>query len=117
MFWTVLWDTRSPLFYGKHFIKGCLPDVFVLQTQQRRPADINPGALVSLRLRVAGRLDDLAVASDGTHRVVAPFPVTIRDGKARILAAPGASYQVLIDGERIVDVRSQGEDVILLNGG
>jgi hypothetical protein len=96
--------------------KGCLPDVFVLQSQQRRPADINPGALVSLRLRIAGQLDDLAVAAEGAHRIVAPFPVTIQDGRARVRARPGVQYQVLIDGQRVVDVTSQGEDTIPLAG-
>ena len=94
--------------------KGCLPDVFDLKTQHRRPADINPGALVSLRLRIADRLDALDVATDGKHRVVAPFPVKIRDGKAHIQARAGLKYQVLIDGQRIVDVASVGNDVIPL---
>jgi hypothetical protein len=96
---------------------GCLPDVFELESQSRRPADINPGALVSLRLLVAGKLDGLAVAADERHRVVAPFPVTVSDGKAHIEARPGVKYQVLIDGTRIVDVTSQGRDAIPLDAG
>lgn len=96
---------------------GCLPDVFELKSQRRRPADINPGALVSLRLLVAGKLDNLSVAADGRHRVVSPFPVTLRDGAARIAAQPGAKYQVLIDGARITDVTSQGQDAIPLDAG
>jgi len=96
---------------------GCLPDVFELKSQRRRPADINPGALVSLRLLVAGKLDSLSVATDGKHRVVAPFPVTLRDGAAHIVAQPGVKYQVLIDGARIVDVTSQGQDTIPLDAG
>jgi hypothetical protein len=91
---------------------GCLPDVFELATQARRPADINPGALVSLRLLVAGKLDSLALASDGQHRVVAPFPVTIKDGQAHIQGQTGVRYQVLIDGARVVDVDSKGPDFI-----
>ena len=94
---------------------GCLPDVFELESQSRRPADINPGALVSLRLLVAGKLDNLSVATDGQHRVVAPFPVTLRDGAAHIDAQPGVKYQVLIDGTRIADVTSQGQDTIPLD--
>jgi hypothetical protein len=94
---------------------GCLPDVFELPTQRRRPADINPGALVSLRLRLADQLDSLAVAHDGRHRVVAPFPVTIEDGTARIQAKNGVAYQVVVDGTRIVDIRSKGVDMIHLD--
>lgn len=94
--------------------KGCLPDAFELRTQQRRPADINPGALVSLRLRLGGRLDNLAVATDGNCRVVAPFPVTVGDGRAYVQAQRGARYQLLMDGRRIVDVDSSGQDVVPL---
>lgn len=94
---------------------GCLPDVFELESQSRRPADINPGALVSLRLLVAGKLDGLAVAADEQHRVAAPFPVKIRDGAAHTDARAGVKYQVLIDGTRIVDVTSHGQDRIPLD--
>ena len=80
----------------------------------RQPADINPGALVSLRLRLAGKLDALAVAVAEAHRVVAPFPVTIRDGRAHLEAPPGVRYQVVIDGRRVVDVQSQGQDTVPL---
>ena len=93
---------------------GLLPDSFALEHQQRRPANINPCALVSLRLVLDGRLDSLAVAADGPHRVVAPFPVTLRDGKAHIEARAGQKYQILVDNERIIDVTSQGHDVVPL---
>jgi len=91
---------------------GCLPDVFALPVQQRRPADINPGALVSLRLRLSGKLDSLDMATDGKHRIIAPFPVKAENGKAVIQGKPGVEYQVIIDGSRIVDITSRGEDVI-----
>jgi hypothetical protein len=95
--------------------RGCLPDVFNLPQQLRQPADINPGALVSLRLRLAGKLDSLAVAVAGPHRVVAPFPVTIHEGQAHLDAAPGVRYQVVVDGRRVVDVQSQGKDAVPLD--
>jgi hypothetical protein len=93
---------------------GCLPDVFELPTQRRRPADINPGALVSLRLRLAGQLDSLAVVTDGEHRVVAPFPVTIKGSSAHVQGRRGVEYQIVVDGTRIVDIRSNGPDVVRL---
>jgi len=93
---------------------GCLPDVFELPSQNRRPADINPSALVSLRLLFEGKLDALDRATDGKHIVVAPYPVEIRDGKAHVQAQAGVKYQVLIDGERIVDVKSAGKDIVEL---
>jgi hypothetical protein len=95
---------------------GCLPDVFELSRQRRRPADINPGALISLRLRVAGELDALAVARDDQHRIVAPFPVTLEQGQARIRARQGTRFQAIVDGTRIVDVVSQGVDTVRVNG-
>jgi hypothetical protein len=91
---------------------GLLPDAFVLRDQARVPANINPCGLLSLRFVLDGQLDALSVAHDGTHRVVAPFPVTLRDGHAVIQANEGVNYQVLIDGKKIVDVASQGQDVV-----
>lgn len=91
---------------------GLLPDSFALDTQQRRPWRINPCALVSLRMAVAGEVDFLSVADDGRHRVAAPVPVVLRDGLARLRGKPGLRYQVVVDGKRIVDVVSQGDDVI-----
>jgi hypothetical protein len=93
---------------------GLLPDSIVLQTQQRRPWRINPCALVSLRLVLDGQLDSLRVAADESHRVVAPFPVTLRDGKAHVEGRSGSAYQVLVDGSRVVEVESQGHDVLTL---
>ncbi|MFP4057425.1 MAG: hypothetical protein ACLF0G_11200 [Candidatus Brocadiia bacterium] len=99
---------------GGKFV-GCLPDSFDLASQSRRPWNINPCALVSLRLLLDGRVDSLAVAADGGHRVAAPFPVRIRDGQAHIQAEAGLRYQILIDGERIVGVESKGGDVVPLD--
>jgi hypothetical protein len=91
---------------------GCLPDVFELPSQTRRPADINPSAVVSLRLLIEGKLDALDRATDGNHVIVAPYPVKIREGRALVQAEAGVKYQVLIDGERLVDVESKGEDIV-----
>jgi hypothetical protein len=94
--------------------RGLLPDAFQLSEQQRLPARINPCALVSLRMALQGQVDSLALAFDGQDRIVAPFPVSIDAGEARIQGKPGVSYQVLINGERIVDVESEGVDVVRL---
>jgi len=92
---------------------GLLPDSFALATQTRIPARINPCALVSLRLVLDGQLDSLAVATEGRHRVVAPFPVTIREGKAHLQAPKGVRYQVLVNG-KTVDVPAEANDVVSL---
>ncbi|HXR06805.1 MAG TPA: hypothetical protein VN765_05715, partial [Candidatus Acidoferrum sp.] len=57
----------------------------------------------------------LAVATGGGHRVAAPFPVSIRGGQARVQGCKGVAYQVVVDGGRIVQVQSRGEDSIPLN--
>jgi len=93
---------------------GCLPDALGIASQSRYPANINPCALVSLRLILDGEVDSLAVATDGKHRVAAPFPVEIRDGKAHIRAKRGLTYQILVDGTRILDIQSEGTDVVPL---
>jgi hypothetical protein len=94
---------------------GCLPDSLHLPTQGRRPWNINPCALVSLRLILDGELDSLAVATDDKHRVVSPFPTELREGKAHIRAKKGLTYQILVDGERVMDIQSEGEDVVPLD--
>lgn len=93
---------------------GLLPDSVALVSQERRPWIINPCAMVSLRLVLDGRLDSLSVARSDKHRVVAPFPVTIDGDNAHVRAQPGATYQLLVDGDRVLDVTSQGNDVVPL---
>ena len=91
-------------------LAGCLPDVFQLPSQRRAGPSINPCALASLQWALAGKVDSLAVADDGEHRIVAPLPVTVRNGRARIEGRKGLTYQVVIDGRRVVTVKSQGID-------
>ena len=93
---------------------GLLPDALALESQERRPWTINPCALVSLRLTLEGKVDALSVASDKVHRVAAPFPVKLVGDQAIIEAERGVTYQVIIDGRRLVGVRSQGRDVVEL---
>jgi len=57
----------------------------------------------------------LCIAADTGHRIVGPFPGEIQRGNATIKAAAGIKYEVLIDGQRIVAVASQGTDVIALD--
>lgn len=92
---------------------GLLPDSFELKEQERRPWLINPCALVSLQMALDGQVDSLVVVREGSHRIVAPFPVTLRDGKAVIHGKAGLTYQVILDG-RVIDVKSQGEDMLPL---
>ncbi|MFO7905440.1 MAG: hypothetical protein ACQESR_20715 [Planctomycetota bacterium] len=96
---------------------GLLPDSFNIRHQRRQPADINPCALVSLRMALDNEVDFLSVDRDGNTVVAAPFPVSIGDGVARIAGRKGVSYQVLINGQELLDVESSGQDVVPLNAG
>ena len=40
--------------------------------------------------------------------------MTIRDGQARVHAREGVAYQIVVDGARIVQVKSRGDDAIPL---
>jgi hypothetical protein len=106
--------TAEQMQYPSGPLAGCEPDSFNLAAQQRNGPAINPSAIVSLRLALEEKIDSLAVAIGGGHRVVAPFPVTIRDGQAHVQARNGVTYQVVVDGERIVQVNSRGDDIIPL---
>ena len=46
--------------------------------------------------------------------MAAPFPVKLVGDQAIIEAERGVTYQVIIDGRRLVGVRSQGRDVVEL---
>jgi hypothetical protein len=60
-------------------------------------------------------LDHLdAPAAGASHRVASPFPVNIEAGKAVIQARKGAAYQIVVDGNRVVDVKSAGTDTVAL---
>jgi len=93
---------------------GLLPDSIDLKTGRRFPWNINPCNLVSLEMALDGRVDHLSVAADEKRRVAAPFPVTIRDGAAHVEGREGVKYQVVVDGQRVIDVESKGQDVVPL---
>ena len=107
--------TAEQMQYPDGEFAGCVPDSFNLAEQHRNPWNINPCSIVSLRLALEGKLDALAVAIADGHRVIAPYPVTIRSGKAYVRARKGVAYQVLVDGGRVVDVQSRGEDIVPLD--
>ena len=111
---TGILTTAEQMQYPSGEFAGCEADSFVLASQQRNGPAINPCALVSLRLALEGKLDSLAVATGSGHRVVSPFPVTISDGQARVEARAGIKYEVVVDGNRIVQVTSRGSDSIPL---
>lgn len=97
---------------------GCLPDVFRLEEQTRHPADINPSAMYTLEKKVRGECVGLqtAINEDGTHRVIAPFPVMFENANTvRINGQEGLQYQIVIDGRRIETIDSEGTDRIAVD--
>ena len=96
--------------------KGTLPDSWLLYTQEPRPWDIDPGALVSLRRRLEGRPAGVYTVASEDHRIVSPYPVTLEDDTAVIEAEEEVTYRVLIAGERVEEVHSNGRDRIALDG-
>ncbi|MDR0335704.1 MAG: glycoside hydrolase family 127 protein [Planctomycetaceae bacterium] len=101
---------------------GLLPDSFNLEYQQRNIADINPTVLVMQRRYLQGQLEsiDIALSKDSKFRIVSPFRTTIEtdsNGKnvAVIEAVAGITYQIIINGNTIKTVTSQGTDRIGLD--
>lgn len=95
--------------------KGLLADSLLLDQQKLLPFDINPCALVSLRLRIHDQPAGLSFARLHNQRVVAPFPCRIDEDAVVIDAPEGTTYQILIDGERIVEIQSRGTDRLSLD--
>lgn len=91
---------------------GCVPDSFNLAEQHRNGPAINPCAVVSLRLKLEGQLDALDCVIAKGHRVVAPFPVTLTGSVAVIQGRAGVNYQGVVDGRRVVDIKSRGTDEV-----
>lgn len=101
--------------YTEGKFTGTLPDSIDPLSGKQYPWNINPSALVSLRLLIRGELDSLAFVHHQNHRIVSPFPITIENGQVWVTAPRGQSYQIVIDGETIRSIVSQGKDLIPLD--
>ena len=91
---------------------GLLPDWIQLETQDRRGPFTNPCAVHMLRRMLDGEPTNLSVVDLDGKRVAAPFPTRVEDGAVKISAKKGLVYQIMIDGEEIRTIESQGEDVL-----
>ena len=96
---------------------GLLADSITLENQQLHPYDINPTALVQLRLRLHEQPAALEFAFDETsgRRIVSPFPLSLEGNTAVIAAPEGLRYEVVVDGQRVVEIESKGRDVVALD--
>ncbi|MCF0234947.1 MAG: hypothetical protein HUK22_08240 [Thermoguttaceae bacterium] len=91
---------------------GLLPDSFSLKSQTRNPANINPCSVHTLRKMLNGEFTNVSVTDVAGRRVVAPFPARVENGVLVIEGIPGTKYQILVNGDEIIDVDSQGVDRI-----
>ena len=89
---------------------GCVPDSFNLADQHRNGPTINPCAVVSLRFKLEGQLDSLACSIDQAHRVAAPVPAALSGDRVVIQGHAGVNYQVVVDGRRVMEIKSHGTD-------
>ena len=97
--------------------EGLLPDSFTLEAQQRNPLNINPCALHMVRRMLDGIHTNVTVVDVAGRRVVSPFHAVIapdNENAIEIQAQPGERYQLLIDGEDVLDVESKGKDCVFI---
>ena len=96
----------------KEDLIGLLPDSVKTDTQERYPYYINSCVVFALRRMLEGEHTNLSVVDLAGKRVAAPFPARVEDGAVKISAPKGLVYQIMIDGEEIRTIESQGEDVL-----
>lgn len=91
---------------------GLLPDSFQIDTQERYPCYINPCVVYMLRRILDGEHTNMSVVDVKGVRLASPFPAKVEGDVVKISAPKGVSYQIMINGEEIRTVESQGEDEI-----
>lgn len=91
---------------------GLLPDSVDVKTQERFPYYINPCVVYMLRRILDGKHTNVAIVDVDGKRVVSPFPATVDGNVVRISAREGMTYQIMIDGEELREIHSQGIDEV-----
>lgn len=91
---------------------GLLPDSFEVETQEPFPYYINPCVVYMLRRELDGDHTNLSIVDVDGKRVASPFPARVEDGVVKITAKKGLDYQIMIDGEEVRTIQSEGEDEI-----
>jgi hypothetical protein len=93
---------------------GCLPDYWFLSSGRGGGPAINPSVIQFAGARAWGEPTGLhAIVHDG-HHVASPFPLILEKGAIRAISRPGIAYQMVIDGERIINMTGTGNDLISL---
>jgi len=89
---------------------GCLPDGFSLETQEPISWKVNPTPLAALRWLLDTSHDGCSVIHDHSIRVVSPFPAKLtRDGVIVEGAPEGLKFQILVNGNQVIDMQGYKE--------
>jgi len=94
---------------------GCLPDGFSLETQEPVSWKVNPAPLAALRWLLDTSHDGCAVIHDRSIRAVSPFPIKLtRDGVVVEGAPEGMKFQLLINGNQVINLQGNKEGRIFV---
>ena len=104
-------SAECQLYDDEDFI-GLLPDSFQLETQEKYIYNINPTVVSMLRRMIDGKPTNVSVVDCAGRRVVSPFPARVEGNTVKISANKGVKYQVMIDGQEVKSIESQGEDAL-----
>ncbi|MCL2347243.1 MAG: hypothetical protein FWC50_03165 [Planctomycetaceae bacterium] len=112
----ILHTAEAMQFESGPFI-GCIPDAYSLNRQESISWHVNPATLVSLRWALETPPDSYMVLVDGDFRIASPFATRLTRKGIVITGAPaGIAYQLLINGNQVIDVKASGtsEDFVPL---
>ncbi|MBQ5790447.1 MAG: hypothetical protein IIW01_09170, partial [Thermoguttaceae bacterium] len=76
------------------------------------PYNINPCVVHMTRRMLDGRPTNVSIVDVAGRRVVSPFPARAEGSTLKIDAVAGTTYQIVIDGKEIREIKSQGADVV-----
>lgn len=107
----ILLTTEQMQYTDGPFIGG-YPDSFDLDRQFKIIPAINPSDVIILRLKLDDKMLSLYSARNGNNVATTVFPISKEGDNFIITAKKGVNYQVLLNGNKIIDIESKGIDTI-----
>lgn len=95
---------------------GLLPDSVDVATQRAYACYFPPTSTWVLRNMLSGREADVSVADVNGLRIAAPFPCHAEGNELVVEGKAGVGYQIVLGGEEIREIESQGVDRIRIAG-
>lgn len=93
---------------------GTIPEVFVIQSQEKRSWKVNPCSLFALRSALENKPNSLSVFLEGKDRYASPYPLRRTQNGLEAVGVPlEQSFQILQNGSRIIN--SQGPQPIRID--